>query len=443
MQELQALIEAQGKAFEEFKSAHAQELAEVRKATSDVVTTDKLNRISEKLDDLAEQKAAVEQAITAEVKAREALELKVIDAERRAVDDPAAARNLDAFNLALKSSRTGRGRQHEDLDAEAFGHYAKSFEKFLRFGRDELSADEAKAMSVGVDTDGGYLVTPEMSSRIITRVFETSPMRAAANVVSISSDALEGIEDLDEADAGWVGETASRPDTDTPQLGQWRIPTHEVYAQPKVTQRLLDDAAMDIEAYLARKTGDKIARMENAAYVGGSGVTAPRGFTTYTTAADSGSGVTWGTIGHVVSGANGAFAGSNPADKLYDLVGTLKTEYLANAAWMAPRAVITAIRKFKDGQGQYLWQPSLQAGQPERLMDYPIIRAEDLPALATNSLSLWFADWMEAYTIVDRLGMRTLRDPYTSKPYVRFYTIKRTGGDVVNFEAIKAMKFST
>jgi HK97 family phage major capsid protein len=193
---------------------------------------------------------------------------------------------------------------------------------------------------------------------------------------------------------------------------------------------------------LAGKQADKFARVEAAAFISGDGVGKPRGFTTYTTAATGDGSRTWGQLEHVKSGANGAFAASNPADVLFDLEGAFKSAYLANASWVTRRSVVTAVRKFKGSDNNYLWQPGLQAGKPASLIGYPITMAEDMPTLATGSLSMALGDFREGYQIVDRQGIRTLRDPYTNKPYVVFYSTKRVGGAVLNFEAIKFIQFA-
>ncbi len=305
-----------------------------------------------------------------------------------------------------------------------------------------LTAEEYKTLQVGVEADGGFLVPSDTSGRIVTRIFELSPIRPISNVQPISSDRLEGIADIDEAGDGWVGETEARPDTKTPQIGKYEIPAHEQYAQPKATQKLLDDAAVNVESWLSRKVGDRFARREGAAFVIGNGVAQPRGFAAYPTAATADATRVWGTLEHINTGVNGAFAAANPADILFDLEGSFKSGYLANARIVTRRQVITLVRKFKDGQGQYLWQPGLQAGKPAQLIGYPLVMAEDMPAVATGSLSLAMGDFNEGYQIVDRLGVRVLRDPYTDKPYIKFYTIRRVGGAVVQFECIKFVRFS-
>ena len=427
-EEIKSLIEQQGKAFYAFKQTHE----ELKK--NDVVTAGKLERIEKSLDAAVEAKNAIEAKLAAEVKEREELELRLSKVGNSEKND-AIALELKDFNNYI----AGKGAFSE---AE-YTDYKSAFGVFLRKNASLLTGDQLKAMSVGSDADGGYLVPPDTSGRIVKKIYETSPMRQIASVTTISTDSLEGIEDLGEGSAGWVGETQSRADTDTPQIGKWKIEAFEIYSQPKVTQKLLDDASVNVEAWLAEKTGDKIARVENAAFITGNGMGKPRGLTSYATVADTGSGVAWGSIGHVASGVAGAFPTSNPADKLFDLVGALKDAYLPGARFLTRRSLVTAIRKFKDGTGNYLWQPSLVAGQPETILGYPLVRYEDIPALADGSLSMWFGNFQQAYQIIDRIGIRILRDPYTDKPYVKFYTTKRTGGGVVNFEAVKAMKFAT
>ncbi|MFC3097371.1 phage major capsid protein [Alteraurantiacibacter palmitatis] len=433
-------------AFVAFKSSHAEEVAEIKKKGAvDPLLTERLSKIDTALNTFTEAKTALESSIAAERKEREDLELRLQRMNVKGDGDAAKAElELKEFNQAAKSMAAARQRPFEPVDAKSFDEYKAAWDKLQREGKDALSADELKAMSVGSDKDGGYLVTPDTNGRMVRKVFETSPIRQIANVQVISSDKLEGDYDLDEAGAGWVGETQSRIDTDTPEIGSWEIPVHEMFAQPKATQQLLDDASVNIENWLGDKVGQRFGRLENTAFVSGNGARKPRGFAAYPTLEDDGSGVAWGSIGFVKSGANGAFLASaqHPADRLYDLIGALKEAYLPGARFVTRRTVLTAVRKIKATDGHYLWQPSFVLGQPEMLAGFPITRAEDIAALGNDSLSLWFGDFNEAYQIVDRLGTRVLRDPYTDKPFVKFYSIRRTGGAVVNFEAIKAMKFA-
>ena len=432
--EIKSLIEDQGKAFDAFKAALADE-----QKKADVVASDKLAAIEASLDKAVEAKAAIEARLDAETKAREEIEKKLNRPGAGGSDDKREV-EIKTLNDVLSMNMAEQKSSFTPLDAAGYDEYKSAFVRSLRKPGNMLTAEEVKTLSVGSDPDGGYFVTPDVSGRIIKKVYETSPMRQIASQQTISTDALEGIEDLGEAGAGYAGEHAVSGDTTTPQVGKWRIPVYWIDTEPKTTQQLLDDASVNIEAWLADKVADKFARFENAEFVAGSAGKI-RGITSYTTAADSGTGVTWGTIGHVVTGVSSDFAASAQADKLIDMMGTLKNDYLTNARFLTRRSVITKMRKFKDGNGNYIWSPSLLAGTPETILGYPITRAEDMPTLANGSLSLYFGDFAQAYQIVDRQGMRVLRDNLTSKPYVKFYTTKRVGGGVLNFEAVKALKF--
>lgn len=429
---LKDTVEALGRAFEEFKTANDQQIAQLKSGKSDPLLEVKLQTITTKLDELQAQKDALEAKMS-----RPAMQSAALTDERKA---------CEAFNVELKAHAASRGvAAPADMSVEAYNEYKSAFVSMLRKGREggQLSDQERKTLLVGSDSDGGYLVPADMSGRITTRLYESSPIRQLANVQTISSDRLEGIEDLDEAAAGWVGETETRAETNTPRIGKYEIPAMEMYAQPKATQRLLDDAAVDVEAWLTGKVSERLARLEATAFVTGDGTSRPRGFTAYPTAATADATRAWGTMEHINTGVNGAFASSNPADTLHDLVSALKIGYLAGARWVTRRTVIALIRKFKESTtNAYIWQPGLQAGQPAQLLGYPITLAEDMPALATGSLSMGFGDFRSGYQIVDRLGVRVLRDPYTEKPYIKFYTTRRVGGAVVNFEAIKFVRFA-
>lgn len=328
-----------------------------------------------------------------------------------------------------------------EVDVQAYKDYKPAFNAYLRKGEKAIPRDFQNALSVGSDPDGGYWVTPDTSGRIATLIYESSPMRQVANVVTIGTDALEGPKDLGEdASGGWVGETSSRGDTNTAQVGTWRIPVYEQFSQPKMTQKLLDDSFFNVENWLAEKVSSKLSRVENTAFITGDGVNKPRGLLTYSSGVPSAS--AWDVIEQVNSGASGAFAGSNPGDKLIDLVFKLKTAYRQGASWMMSRTTLAEARKLKDGQGNYMWQPNFGETAGSNLLGFSIVEAEDMPALASNSLSIVFGNMNVAYQIVDRMGIRILRDPFTDKPNIKFYTTKRTGGDMVNFEAIKIMKFA-
>lgn len=350
---------------------------------------------------------------------------------------------LERLETAMRRPPQDGFAQGEALNADQRAHKA-AFASFLRRGVDAgLPELEKKALSVGNDPDGGYLVPADSSGRIIRRIFDSATIRRIANVVEISTDAVEGLRDSDDIGAGWVAEAEDRPETTTAQFGKYRIPVMEMYAEPRATQQMLDDASLDVEAWLSDKLADRFSRLENAAFVIGDGSAQPRGFLSYPTAATADASRPWGTLEHVGTGVNGDFAAANPADVLLDLISALKPGYLSNAGWVTRRSVIARIRKFKESTtNAYLWQPGLQQGQPATLLGFPVTLAEEMPALATGSLSLAFGDFREGYQIVDRVGVRTLRDPFTAKPFVKFYTTKRVGGAVVNFDAIKLVRFA-
>jgi HK97 family phage major capsid protein len=431
-------IELMGKDFETFKDENDKRLKEVsKKGSADVITEDKLTKIGESIDTLVESKTALERRIDAEKKEREAFELRMQAKGTGGDDKSDAAVELKQFNLMFPAD--------QQMTVEYYAAYKAAFGKLLRKDNRLLTTEEIKTLSVGSDPDGGYLVTPDVSGRIVTKVYETSEVRQLASIQAITTDALEGIEDLGEAGAGYAGEHAQGSDTTTPQIGKWRIPVHIIDTEPKATQSILDDAAVNVEAWLAGKVADKFARFENAEFC--VGTTKIRGFTSYTNTADTGAGVTWGTIGYIATGTSADFGSTvaTQADRLFELVGLLKNAYLPNAVFATRRSIINKIRKFKIGAAvdAYVWQPGLQLGMPERILGYPVSRMEDMPTLAADSYSMAFGDFRAGYQIVDRMGIRVLRDPYTAKPYVKFYTTKRTGGGMLNFEAIKLMKFGT
>lgn len=429
MTELKGLIETQGRAFEEFKATNDALIKAKAEGKSVTDLEAKLAKIDAELNKTGELKERIER-----------IELANNRLAKTGGDPEDIGAEVKAFNLSRKAS----GKDGADLSAEDYRAYKGAFVEFMRKGAAPMQPEQIKALQAGVDSDGGYLLPPSTVGRIVTKVNETSAVRRLASAQLISTDALEGLYDRDEASCGWVGEVGTRSDSTTPTLGKYKIEAFEMYAQPKATQKLLDDAAVDIEQWLAMKVADKFARTEATAFVTGTGVGQPRGFASYTTAATADASRTWGQLEHVVSGANGAFASSSPADCLFSLIGAFKAPYLANAVWATTREVITAIRKLKEATtNAYMWQPGLQQGQPDRLLGYPIEIMADIAALATNSLSCFLGDFHSGYQIVDRMGIRVLRDPFTDKPYVKFYSTRRTGGAVLDFDAIKAIKFST
>ncbi len=339
---------------------------------------------------------------------------------------------LDAVETSL--SRPAREAAHAFQSGTAYeSEYKQAFHNYLRKGLDAgLEHIQTKALSVGSDSDGGYLVTPTLSQNIVSIIRESSPIRALATVETISTDSLEIIEDRDEAASGWTTETSPVSDTTTPQVGKRTIPVFEIFAQPKATQKLVDDSAVDIEQWIADKVADVFSRKESTAFVSGNGVSQPRGFLTYP------AGTNWGQIEQVNSGTSATVT----ADGLIKLFYALKEPYSKRAAFLMNRSLVQAVRLLKDNTNQYIWQPGLAAGAPDTLMGVPVKMASDMPNAGANSLSVAVADFKAAYLIVDRISIRILRDPFTDKPFVKFYTTKRVGGDVTNFEAIKLLKLA-
>ncbi len=410
----------------EFQKANDEALEGKAKGIADGIVKERVEKLNESLTDLTDQiKSAEKRAEQAELAAK-----------RNGYGDGDGGERVKAADLnALRALNGGH-----DVSPEDYMGRKAAIQSYLRKGRESGLVE--KAMSVDQDPEGGYYVMPDTSGRIAQLVYETSPIRQVAAIQTITTDSLEGYNDLDEASANWVGEQGTRSETDTPQIGQWRIPVHEQYAEPRATQKLLDDASIDIEAWLAGKVADKFGRTENAAFVAGDGSLRPRGFTTYGHGVPSSS--TWNVIERIPTGTSGAFASSNPGDALVDTVFSLKAAYRQGAVWMMNRSTLGTVRKLKDGDGNYMLQPNFtQSGLGLTLLGFPVVEAEDMPDIASNSLSIAFGNFTQGYQIVDRQGVRVLRDPFTAKPYVKFYTTKRVGGDVVNFEALKLVRFAS
>ena len=350
----------------------------------------------------------------------------------------AARTRLDRISLERARPPLAEGPAREDGAAQehkaAFGLYVRAGES------GGLKRLEAKALSAGSGPDGGYLAPDSLERTVLQRLAALSPIRGIASVQQISGGQYKRAVSVGAPATGWVAETAARPNTDAPTLSQLAFPAAELYAMPAATQTLLDDAVVDIEQWLAGEVETAFAEQEGIAFVTGNGQGRPKGFLASDTVANS----AWtpGKLGFVGTGSAGAFAASNPSDVLFDLVYALRAAYRQNARFVMNRRTQSAIRKFKDADGNYLWQPPLAADRAATLMGFPVTEAEAMPDLANGSLSLAFGDFRRGYLVVDRTGLRVLRDPYSAKPYVLFYTTKRVGGGVQDFDAIKLLKFA-
>jgi HK97 family phage major capsid protein len=427
--EVKRLIEEQGTAWEEFK-----------------LTNDKL--IKAKADSKATDQHEVQlAAITKTLDDTEA-RLKSVDDFMLKANRPGATggENADLAIEAKAFSQITLKRGRGEVSVDQYSEYKAAYMSYLRKqGNIEMLSDtERKSLSAGSDIDGGYFLPNSAQNSIVEKVRNGSVLRQLASQMTISTNSIEGLTDRDDADSGWVGEVAARTATDTPTVGKDRIECAEMYAYPELTQTIIDDAAIDVEAWLTDKVATSFAELENTGFFTGNGVTQPRGLFSYTTNQTADATRSWGVFESVKTGASADFHATSPADYIIDLTTKLKTGYHANAKFLANRAVIAKIRKLKEATtNAYMWQPGMQAGVPPMLFGYPILADENVPALAADSLSLAFGDFKRAFMIVDRIGMRTLRDPYTNKPKVGLYVTKRVGAAARDFDAVKFQKFGT
>ena len=391
--DINAAFEGFMRGFEVYKEENDRRLDDIeRRGTEDPLTTDKLTRLDRMLDELSHK----------------ALRPQL-----------AGATGVSTANLQTKSA----------------------FEGYVRRGdASRIMGVEGKALSAGTGADGGYLVPPETETAVNRALKAISPIRAIASVRQVSGNVYKKPFATTGAGTGWVGETVARPQTTTPTLAELAFPTMELYAMPAATQSLLDDTAVNIDQWIAEEVRLAFASQEGQAFVTGDGINKPKGFLAYDTIANA----SWefGKLGYLSTGVAGGFPASSPSDKLIDLAYAVKAGYRANGSFVMNRSTQATVRKRKDADGQYLWQPAALPGGNSTLLGFPVVESEDMPDVAANSLSVAFGDFQRGYLIVDRIGISVLRDPFSAKPYVLFYTTKRVGGGVQDFEAIKLLKFA-
>lgn len=312
-----------------------------------------------------------------------------------------------------------------------------AFEGFVRSG---LTV-EMKAFTGVTGDAGGFAVPKEIDSAIEALLKSVSPIRSIANVVKVGTSGYRKLVTAGGTPSGWAAETQARPETATPLFQEVAPPMGELYANPSASQAMLDDAGFDVEEWLAGEIAQEFARAEGAAFVNGSGVNRPKGFLTYPTSANGDASRGFGTLQHLPTGA-AADLGTNVAERLIDLVHSLRAPYRRGAAFVMNAATAARIRKLKTGDGAFLWQPSMQAGMPSTLLGYPLVEAEDMPDVAAGALPIAFGNFRAGYVVADRAETAILRDPYSNKPFVGFYATKRVGGAVVNSDAIKLVRVS-
>src|SRR5690348_6570986 len=355
-------------------------------------------------------------------------------------EDGVAALRAELDQLKAKIASGVIAAQRPALDGVKSAEASSFVDLYLRRGIE--SGLETKAIGSSSDAIGGYAVPQEIDEKIDATLVAISPIRAIANVVKVGSAGYRKLIASGGTPSGWVGFEADRPETNTPSFTEVVPASGDLYANPAASQQMLDDAMFDVEAWLAQEIGQEFARAEGAAFVSGSGVNQPLGFLSSPTSTALDSVRPMGTLQTIGTGVAGGFAASEPEDGLIDLVQSLRSPYRQGAVFVMNSATAAQIRKFKTADGAFLFQPSLAAGQPASLLGYQLIEAEDMPDVAAGSLSIAFGNFKAGYVIAERNGTTILRDPYTHKPYVHFYATKRVGGQVVNSEAIKLLKFA-
>lgn len=395
MEELKKLLEEQGRAFDEFKKANNARLAAIEaKGSAPAELEGKVAEINADMN-----------RISAEIKAL------TVRSQRPEIGAPADERVGE-----YKNALFGAGG-------------------YLRTGKIQ------DTLRAGSDPDSGYLLAEDTIAAIERVATNNNAMEMLADVETIASGTWRQPVVTSGASAGWVGETSSRATaTTTPSVAEVKIDAEECYVNLPAYQRTLDDSSIDIERWLIDESGIAFADLEGAGFVTGTGINSPRGIMGYSFVANAS--YAWGKVGYIASGASGAFADTNPADKLIDLVHALKPRYRVNGSFVMNDTTLSSVRKFQDGMGNYLWQPGLQLGVPDRLLNYPVVTDDNVADVDTNSYSIAFGDFKRAYKIVKKDGISLLRDPYTTKGLVYFYMTRRVGGGIKNFEALKVMKFA-
>jgi len=389
--EIKALVEGIQKSFHDFKAEHTKQLEDAKKGTQDAL------------------QALVVERINAEV-----------GAMQKALDD---------VNIKIAASQMGdsvSGRKAKDPE------YTKAFLQHMKRG--EVQA----ALNKGTAADGGFTAPTEWDRTIEDRLKIVSPMRSICAIQNISGNGFSKLFNNRAATSGWVGEAAARPETNTPQFASLTYTTGELYANPAATQQMLDDSEVNLEAWLAGEVDVEFAQQEGTAFLSGNGTNRPTGILNYITGGANAATHPWGAILATNSGAAAALT----SDGIVNLVYSLPSEYTQNARFVMNRATHGAVRKLKDGQNNYLWQPSYQAGAPATLLGYAITEMAGMPDVAASAKPILFGDFQRGYLIIDRVGVRVMRDPFTNKPYVHFYTTKRVGGGLLNPDVIKAQNVS-
>ena len=433
-------IEQLGHNYEEFKKANDEHLKAVEERNGEIVTETK--------ERLERVEAELQRAIDAKK-----------EAEKRGAEVVDRLEILESKGIRPGSKADNEHEQAELAHKNAFVDWLRDGTKERELREAEKQAIEHKAVTIASATGGGNAMPEDLKRRIELKVTNLSPFRpappagAGCRIVQASTNDVKLLVDSKGAAGGWAAEATSRAETATPVLNQVAPTMGELYAVPKASEWSLDDIFFNVEDWLVNSVSTEFAALEGAAFASGDGTNKPTGFITtstpVTTADDASPARAFGVLQYTASGAAGAFVNDqlgspagNPGDKLIDLMCTLKAAHRTRAVWVMNKATMCTVMKFHDGDGNYLWRPGLALGVPNTILGYPVVEAEDMPAIAANSFSIAFGDFDSGYAIVDRVGMRVTRDEVTSKGHVLWYVRKRLGGDVLNDDAIKLMKFA-
>lgn len=350
------------------------------------------------------------------------------------ISDELDRRKQKVDELTIKSQRP-----RLDNNSRVVSEHKQAFDGYIRRGETQgLVQLEGKSLSVGTNADGGYTVPLEIEREIGQRLAAISPIRAISSVRQVSGNTYRKPFAINGFSVGWAAETAARAQTNNSALDALDFATHELYAMPAATPTLLDDSAVNIDEWIAGEVELAFAAQEGSAFVNGNGTSKPKGFLSYTTVANAS--WEWGKLGFTTTADADSFPADDPSDRLLDLIYSLEAGYRQNAHFVMNRKTQAEIRKFKSSDGSYLWTPPAQPGGQAMLHGFPVVESEDMPDIAANALPVAFGDFRRGYLVVDRAGIQVLRDPYSAKPYVLFYTVKRVGGGVQDFNAIKLLK---
>lgn len=431
LNEIKTLIDAQGTAWELFKTTNDERIAKLAKGES--------------IEAMEAKLAAMNETLTETGKSLKELAIK---AGRPQLSGDAQDRNdaaLKSFNNTARAMSIESGKTFSPLSADGYAQYKAALSSFIRSGIEKMSPDEVKAINVGNATQGGFLVGSEMESGIERVIQRYSAMRQIARVITIGSASYKKLVKTVGTTGGTRGgETSAPTEGVSPLWSELEFKPGSFLSDQRITMESLEDSVQNVETDLMEEIGIEFSEMEGQDFISGTGINGPRGFQSYTMVANAS--YTWGQVGFIVSGAAADFAASNPSDRLIDLQHSLKRQYRGNAIWTMNDATLGAIRKFKDGQGNYLWgmtAPSnLMAGAVGTLLGHPVVTDDFMPDRAADSFPVAFGDFNRAYYVIDRTGMSILRDPYTAVPYVKFVARRRVGGGIANFEAVKVLKMS-